>query len=87
MTCVIALPFAGAQALSALARLPPEAVCAAQDAVLAAVAASASSFPPPLVCKALMAVEALAAAGSTAAGSASSSAWPAQAEVGARLCG
>jgi len=86
VTCVIALPFADAQALSALARLPPEAAAAAQDAVLAVVAASASSFPPPLVCKALTAVEALAAAGSTA-GSAPSSAWPALAEVGARLRG
>jgi hypothetical protein len=49
------------QSLSALAQLPEAAAATARGPLLAAVAASASSFPPPTVTKALAALEVLAA--------------------------
>lgn len=49
------------QSLSALAQLPTAAAETARGPLLAAVAASASSFPPLTVTKALAALEVLAA--------------------------
>lgn len=54
-------PTAAPQALSALAQLPPATTLPAHSPLLAAVAASASTFPPHNVTKALIALEVLAA--------------------------